>query len=450
MLLEFSVENFKSIKSKQTVSFLAGLDKKHPANVVKFADCKALKTIGIWGPNASGKSNLIQALLAIRMLAIQSATGWNRNDQMPFICPFLLDESHAKCPSQFSLTIRMEQGDIYEYVIAATPAHVTFESLSIDRPRHKKTELFVRRRSDTGTYSWTFSDSLAPLGQQLEDRTRDNASALSHGMQMNVRSFAPLFDWLANMSVIGNADLQLKAAFSNWLSMDPHRIKRLAALLHDADLGIEGLEIRQRLVELPPPVRGMIDALRQTNPAMMVPGNSIVANEIVTKHRAFGSDRAVEFQMETQDSRGTSQLFAIGAAFLMAMELGGMLAIDEIDCSMHPKVVRALLALFQNEKANARNAQLLFTTHDVTLMNQHLLRRDQIWLVDKCGDGSSSLCSLFDFENPEGKPRSTERFAKNYMAGRYGAVPHLGAILEDFDPQWFQTGAEAGNKADGK
>ena len=448
MILEFSVENFRSFKSRQTASFVAGTDRNHPSNVTKFPEAKILKTIGVWGPNASGKSNLVYGLVAMRALAVHSSTGWNRGDQIPFVAPFLLDALDANKPSTFSITVRLDDGEIFEYTLSATTAQVTFESLIVDRPHQPKAELFHRRREPDGSMVWRFARSLEPVEQQLRTQTRDNASVLSHGSQLNVRAFAPLYDWFKNLIAIVPAEAQLnRANFAAWVSADPRRQKRVAALLHDADIGIGDLEIRQKSIELPKLARGMIDALREHMPVPVSAGSAAMTTQrIITKHRAASPLEWVEFDLESQDSNGTQQLFTLGSAFLMALEQGAQLVIDEIDCSMHPILAAGLLELFQNERANVRNAQLLFTTHDVTLMNQHLLRRDQIWLVDKSLDGSSSLCSLFDFEDPEQKPRSTERFARNYMAGRYGAVPHLGAIFEDFDPQWLQKGADIGNE----
>jgi hypothetical protein len=132
------------------------------------------------------------------------------------------------------------------------------------------------------------------------------------------------------------------------------------------------------------------------------------------------------------ESNGTRRFFAIAYPFLKAIDTGTPLIIDELECSIHPLLTRRLIELFQSPAANQKGAQLIFATHDTTLMDSQLFRRDQVWLVEKNSSGQSTLTSLYDFK-PDHRPRSSEAFQRNYLAGRYGGVPSFGPIFEDLE-----------------
>jgi AAA15 family ATPase/GTPase len=136
--------------------------------------------------------------------------------------------------------------------------------------------------------------------------------------------------------------------------------------------------------------------------------------------------------MEQDESNGTQRFFALAGPFLDALDQGSVVVIDELDCSMHALLTRKLIELFQAATVNTRGAQLFFTTHDSNLMDPDLFRRDQIWLTEKDSRGASKLFSLYDFDTKE-RPRNTEAFERNYLAGRYGAIPRFGPIFEDLE-----------------
>jgi AAA15 family ATPase/GTPase len=132
------------------------------------------------------------------------------------------------------------------------------------------------------------------------------------------------------------------------------------------------------------------------------------------------------------ESNGTQRFFALAGPFLDALAKGTVVVVDELECSMHPLLTRKLIELFQSPEANKSGAQLIFATHDSTLMDPELFRRDQIWLVEKNRRGASELFSLYDFDTKD-RPRNTEVFQRNYLAGRYGGVPKFGPTFEDLE-----------------
>jgi AAA15 family ATPase/GTPase len=152
--------------------------------------------------------------------------------------------------------------------------------------------------------------------------------------------------------------------------------------------------------------------------------------KIQSLHRIPGVEATVPFDFLQAESNGAQRFFALAGPFLDALDKGALLVIDELDCSMHPELTWKLVELFQAPALNERGAQLVFTTHDTTVMHPELFRRDQLWVVDKLLAGSSRLTSIYDFIE---KPRNNEALEKNYLAGRYGGVPVLGPTFEDLE-----------------
>ena len=151
---------------------------------------------------------------------------------------------------------------------------------------------------------------------------------------------------------------------------------------------------------------------------------------ITTEHLLNDGETQIPFSLEEDESNGTQRFFALAEPILLALSEGNLLVIDELDCSMHPLLTRKVIELFQSPEENTKGAQLVFATHDSSLMDPTLLRRDQIWLTEKRANGATELFSLYDF-GADSRPRKDTAFEKNYLAGRYGAVPSFGPFFED-------------------
>jgi hypothetical protein len=180
---------------------------------------------------------------------------------------------------------------------------------------------------------------------------------------------------------------------------------RVTRLLRHADMGISGVRLTEKSSQLK--------------------GKYI---DVRSLHEVGGKSPPVELDFNQAESDGTKRLFALAGPILSALDKGALIVADELDCSMHPHLTRKLIELFQNPKMNDKGAQLIFTTHDTTLMDHTLFRRDQIWFTEKNAHGATELFSLYDFKK---KPRVNEAFERGYLAGRYGAVPQFGPALED-------------------
>jgi AAA15 family ATPase/GTPase len=256
--------------------------------------------------------------------------------------------------------------------------------------------------------------------------TRDNGLFLSQAAQMNVEFVKELFLWfrrhLASIdpSIPQIALVQLTA---KRVSEDQSFRARVERLVRDADVGISSVAAKKETV----PFDEIPEAFRQLMPNSI---DGVERYEVRTRHSVRGSEEPVEFSLEWDESSGTQRLFGIVGPMLGTLDKGTLLVVDELDSSMHPLLTRKLIELFQSNEANANGAQLLFATHDSSLMSPSLLRRDQIWLTEKSDKEATQLFSLCDVE---GKPRKREAFEKNYLAGRYGAVPSFGPALEDYE-----------------
>ena len=167
-----------------------------------------------------------------------------------------------------------------------------------------------------------------------------------------------------------------------------------------------------------------------TNLQKLADNEKLALFSVATEHLINGEEAPIPFSLEEDESQGTQRFFALAEPILSALSDGDLLVIDELDCSMHPLLTRKVIELFQSPEENTNGAQLVFATHDSSVMDPTLLRRDQIWLTEKRVNGATDLFSLYDF-GADSRPRKDTAFERNYLAGRYGAVPSFGPFFED-------------------
>lgn len=430
MLIEFSVENFRSFKERQTLSLVASKDKAHEGNLIPGEKENLLKVAALYGANASGKSNLVKGINFMESFIRNSATAMTQGDNIPGTTPFRLDPESQGEPSSFEATVVVD-GTRYVYGFSVTPERVHREWL-VAYPKGKA-QHWLEREFDPESQqtAWTFNKPLKTDRQLLEEKTRDNGLVLSRGAELNMEPLSKLFLWFRERLWL----LDLSVATEFLLEQTTKRTKdneafrnRVLRLLHHADLGLSGI----RFVEGPALPDQMPSEVREmfSDRMMELLGDSSTVG-IRSLHNVRGGDADIEFDFEDAESNGTKRLFALAGPLLDALDKGATVVVDELDCSMHPLLVRKLIELFQDPEINDKGAQLIFTTHDSSLMDQTLFRRDQIWFTEKNAGGATELFSLYDFKTDEGRPRVNEAFERRYLAGRYGAVPQFGPALED-------------------
>jgi AAA15 family ATPase/GTPase len=205
-----------------------------------------------------------------------------------------------------------------------------------------------------------------------------------------------------------------------------HILSKLNDFIRQADLGIEAIEIVERSYKVEhSPKRKNVLSVMDSSPLHDM--NTLMIKSV---YKTNDPNLNIELDLEESESTGTQRLFALAGPLFAALEMGYVLIVDEIECSMHSLLTRKLIELFQSSKINKKRAQLIFATHDSTLLDQELFRRDQIWFIEKNKNAASELYSLVDIKE-DNRPRSTTAFQRNYLAGRYGAVPNFGPILDD-------------------
>lgn len=418
MLIEFRVANFRSFAEECTFSMLASAGRSNSANVIKTSGYSVLRSAVIFGANASGKSNLVDAIQTMRAFIVHSATSMTVGDEI-HVEPFALDQELSTAPTLMEATVLVNKTR-YTYGFTATKERVHDEWL-VAYPRGRP-QKWLERRYDPKTEetSWTVRQELRGAARLLRERTRSNGLALARGAELGVEPLEGLFLWFKNsLRVLDLSSPPHALADYTYGLMSRKKVFRayLADVLRDADTGIEAVRVEERRytdAELPPE---MPESVRKR-----VLGRTYF--EASTRHSDPRTGESADFPMHWE-ANGSRRLVALTGPLWDTLQNGYTLIVDEFDCSMHPLLVRKLIELFHASE-NASGAQLVLTTHDSTLLDRSLFRRDQVWLVDRNRSGASSLTSLHDFA-----PRKDEAIRRRYLDGRYGGVPIFGRMLED-------------------
>lgn len=419
MLIEFGVENYRSLRDRNTLSMLASpltaRDKRVDTqnSFVVDSDLRLLKIAAIYGPNASGKSNVISALNFMRGFVLESSKDSQAGEAID-VEGFRLNPSSAERSSSFEAVFQVES-TIYRYGFEVNRERVTAEWL-FAAPKGREARLFTRDEAGINVNRRSFRE-----GAALNERTRPNALFLSVVAQFNGRIASSILEWFANLLIIsGLTDTAHRAYTITGCENEKNRASVLK-LIHTLDLGIEDIRVERQpvLASLP---RGLPSTWRDLIQKEL---SGHEQRTLRTLHRVFDDEGqqvgSEYFDLDRHESEGTKKLVSLSGPILdtLANGPGRVVVIDELDARLHPKLTRALLRLFRNRQTNSQNAQLVFTTHDVGLLRPSVLRRDQVWFTDKNRVGATMLRSLAEFKGV----RNDLSYRKAYMQGRFGAVP---------------------------
>lgn len=418
MLIEFKVANFMSIKEKQTFSLVASKNKElmdshtFDARLTEQSSIKLLRSAAIYGPNAAGKTNLLHALRIMRRIVLKSALEKSRGDTLPVV-PFKLHPESRYAPTKFQVTFFV--GDIrHQYGFSATKERIIEEWLYAF-PKNRIQRWFKRTwHAEEQKHHWRFGTFLTGEKTVWQKSTRDNALFLSTAVQLNSQQLQPIYDWFKEtLHCIGAGGLMPDFSISFCEGGDNTRVPDF---LNKADLGIDGVRIEKESFnpqELP---QDMPDNFKQ---ALIKEMEGQELYTIKTVHQSAEGE-IIEFDLE-EESNGTRKVFSLAGPFLDSLDNGYIVFIDELGGSLHPELVKFLVGLFNNKKTNPNNAQLVFTTHETYMLNQAILRRDQIWFCEKDSTRATKVFPLTDF-----RPRKMrENLEAAYLSGRYGAVPYI-------------------------
>lgn len=417
MLVHFSVENYRSYWRKQELSLVAGNSRELPNNAIDCAGVAALggmrllKGVGIYGANASGKSNLLRAMRNATEIIGKSAVA-DPKTRLPYR-PFGLAKSASSEPTKYTFLFVLG-GVLHEYMFAFNAETILEERLA-SYPRKVERELFRRTISLGGSQEWTFSQRHFKRDRALEKRALERALFLSVGAQWNHPQLREVHDWFVSHLDFHVPELAEKEQFLTIQKcIDDESFRTwVLQVLKNADTGICGIEARRADIrnKIPKDILSQLpkDAHEQFS-----------AYPQISIKRRNDHGGSVTWNLD-QESSGTRRLLSFLGTWHAAMQEQRTVVIDEFNDSMHPIMCRELLKRFMATEPNHHGSQLIFATHDTTLLDPTLLRRDQIYFAEKSGSGATELYSLLKYT-----PRKDEALQRGYLAGRYGAIPFLG------------------------
>lgn len=419
MLIQFSIENYRSILGRQTLSMAASkyFKELEPINTFDAGGAenvpRLLRSNVIYGPNASGKSTLVRALGFMRNQVINSAKESQANEEIP-VEPFKLTAGSRKGDSEFEVTF-IEENIRYQYGFRCNKQRVTEEWL-FAYPGGRTQKWFQRILDpESGKDEYRFSTAF--LGgrkrQDWREQTRPNALFLSTALQLNNAQLKPVLNWFQQRLRVIEAHKFLAPNYTMTRCRDDVQKRRVLEFLNSADLSISDIQIDTRVFSQDILPQDMPVTLRDDISQEMAGKEMMKATFL---HEDIETHEPIEFALD-EESDGTRALFAFAAPWLDVVENERVLVVDELDTSLHPLIVHYLVKLLHRQ---GRKAQIIFTTHDTTILSQKILRRDQIWFMEKDAKNSTQLYPLSDFS-----PRDNEAIERGYLNGRYGGIPFL-------------------------
>ncbi|HOO56748.1 MAG TPA: ATP-binding protein [bacterium] len=432
MLIEFSFSNYLSFKDKVTLSMIASNDDTLPQNVVKNAqgtDLNLLKSAVIYGANASGKSNFIKAMTFMKYFVEKSYMTLDKDTSINS-SPFKLDQAYFQKPSEFEVVF-LREGIRYIYGFKIDKKNVLQEWF-YHYPKGQQSLLF-ERTSNTGDIKrdYKFGNSFKGGKKSLAEKTKRNSLFISVAAQFNHEIADIVVSWFSEYFKVVDYDHPLikeqhstiEKAVSNEESKN-----RIVEFLKVSDTGIEDISIDYEKLDDGIKVSDFLQNC--DNSTEVIIGQrvhhspNILKISILHKGKNAGGESSLIPLKLGEESAGTKKLFDISETWINSIDSGSLMIVDEFDLRLHPLLSENLVNMFNSDSINKNNAQLIITTHNSDLLDKNIFRRDQVWFTEKSREtGSSSLYSIWDFK--KNKARKTENLRKNYLAGRYGAVPIL-------------------------
>lgn len=417
MLIEFKAKNFTSFKNEVTFSMVSSEKLQELSNnrIEIEADFHLLKSASIFGANASGKSNLLNALgfiIAFLQRSMLDSQEGKRNFKN---LTFSLDNSSKVSPTEFEISFLLKK-KIVTYNFALSQGDVSSESLVIDDDL-----IFKRKFNEIVDYSSDFFKTEEELNLKFS-LTNSNSLFLTVLSVTNTKIAEDIIEYLTKninfLSGYGN-----NAKFTkNAIKENKSYKSKVLDLLKVADFNITDLDIKQHKFEIKP--FGDSDT---EIPKEIVEEARDEATRLLSKHNIYDSEGMIVdsklFDVERFESSGTRVFLSLAGPIINVLEKGGVLVIDEADALLHPLVTKYLIELF-NDIENT-HSQLIITSHNSNILDQELLRRDQIWFVEKDELEISHLTALSEYKFNGVIVRSDERYAKNYLKGKYGAIPYI-------------------------
>lgn len=405
MLIRFSFKNFKSFKNENCLDMEATSLKEHEYNIAKTESGDYLKVSAIYGANASGKTNVLQAFgyMQNRILVTDDSIRNSMNEENVFT--YMINNE----PIALEVEILAKNGKIYKYGFETSNSGIISEWLYVKKI-NVFYEIFDRKENSVIVKDGNKKAGFANIDSKtlfLNIYTKIDG---------NNEDFKSVFEWFKSTKYLDLGNPIVERNISQRISLkivsDKIYKNELIRFIKTFDSGVEGIKVTPNSIE----------AIKNNN--------GVVKIELIHK----GEDdvlKAIPLELE---SNGTRKMFYLFDHFMDALKLGMVLFVDELDAKLHPLLTRYIINLFHNSEKNIGNGQLIYSTHDTVNLNKETFRRDEIWFAEKDKNGVSEIYSLSDYmiEDEDGntkKVRNDATYNKDYLTGRYGAIP----VLEEFD-----------------
>ena len=417
MLLQFYFSNYRSFEGEGILDMRASGSNELSSHIRNTLNEKVLPVTAIYGANASGKSSVFEAFQFMTWCVLESLSFSDDNKKNPYklkVDSFKFSESREK-PSEFEINYidkKEKKEKYYNYGFKIDNSGILEEYLA------SNTKTGVKRNED---YTYIFKrernqklyldSSVEKFRENLEISLKDKTLLVSLGAKLNIDEFIRVRTWFINTEVINFSNSLYGALLENIL---PNNI-------------IESEEVRKNLVSF---INSFDDSIIdiEVEKISAIDENDKDNYRVFTIHKSDKGTSTARISMN-EESSGTKKMFSLYQTLLDVLEKGGVFFADELDIKLHPLLMRNILLTFTDKEKNSNNAQLIFTTHNTIYMDMDLLRRDEIWFVEK-DNGVSKLYSLDDITNEKGeKVRKDSNYEKHYLLGNYGAIPNLKNLL---------------------
>lgn len=432
MIIDLTIENFKSFRGATTVSFASGMTSRLSGNLLRHRNGERfVKSMAVYGHNASGKTTVLDALYALGTFSIFSSQDQKPTAEVPRFESFALDRSHSQRPARVALTIELEDKR-YIVDVSATPAQVWSESLKVQhmarQPSRKTptTTLFSRTwHPENGIYSVTLHEELGTelTRSAVKEQTTPNRLMLGKLAAMNSDVARRIIEWFDkdlkfyDMHRNPFSEGEMLEECARLLKENSDFAAAVVPFIRDADIGIREFRVSDE---------------KTVEAHYSEPDNKFEFKERIKPSLSFGhstEDGSEVFFRQQRESSGTLRFVALLVAILQPSPRRRLVCIDELSASMHPDLVRRLLLIVHSNRCNQLGHQILFTTHDTHLIDpKELLRRDQVTICGKDRFGRSTTKRLDEFHD---SARSDANLQKQYLQGRFGGKPQFGPTLED-------------------
>lgn len=428
MLINFTIENWMSFREQTKFSMIASKEQQHGERLTKVNKyrTRVLPSAVIYGGNASGKTNFFKAIAFAKELIVRGS----QQDALIIVEPFKLDQKLRTAPTRFIFEILIDD-DIYEFSFALTAAEILDEKLTR-----------ILSTSEKVLYHRTSGDPNPKLHSSIQNQrlkfafegTRDNQLFLTNSVSQKLDTFKHVYDWFAKTLVLVAPDTRFND-FDQFITEESPLYDRMNLILPKLDTGINNLggeEIPFDLLQIPDIIKkdlkerikdGMSAKINEKNDKIIVSRQDgiLIAKKLYTYHRD-SDGKEIRFEMK-QESDGSKRIIDLLPAFLELADKQAykVYIIDELDRSLHTLLTQQLVSVFLESCSDSTRKQMLFTTHDMMLMNQSLFRRDEMWITERKKDGASELISFAEYDDI----RNDKDIRKSYLQGRMGGVPNI-------------------------